>query len=282
MQTSLLGILIAISSIQFGAAVAKKLFDSLSATGVASLRLFFAAFILLLIFRPWRKPLERMQIQVIVLYGACLGVMNLLFYLALARIPLGVAVALEFVGPLGVAIFLSRQKLDFLWGAFAAIGIILLLPIHSFSLSIDLGGVFLALGAGACWGFYILCGARAGQIVRPSVAASLGMFVASLFVIPFGIITEGEKLFNLSFLPTAIAIAILSSALPYTLEMFALKKIPAKTFGILMSLEPALAALFGHLYLKEYLGTIEFTAIFFVICASLGSTLTSRKALKEA
>lgn len=282
MKSSILGILIAISSIQFGAAVAKKLFDSLSATGVASLRLFFAALILLLIFRPWRQRLNREQIQIIALYGACLGTMNLLFYLALARIPLGIAVALEFVGPLGVALLLSRKKWDFLWGLLAAIGIILLLPIYSFSHSLDLKGVILALAAGVCWGFYILCGARAGQSVSASTAASVGMFVASLFVVPFGIVAEGSKLFDLSLLPIALAIAILSSALPYTLEMFALKKIPAKTFGILMSLEPALAALFGHLYLKEYLGGVEFIAVGCIICASLGSTLTSVQAFKEA
>lgn len=276
----LIGILIAMCSIQFGAAIAKELFQDLGAMGVSALRLFFAAFILQIIFRPFRKVegkyLNREQLLAISCYGGCLGVMNLLFYLALDRIPLGVAVALEFVGPLGVSILLSRKGIDFVWGALAGVGIFLLLPIHSFSQSLDPVGVALALAAGVCWGFYIIFGARAGRLVSGPKASSIGMLVAALVVVPFGLFEKGTTLFEPRFMLVGIFIAVLSSALPYTLEMFALKQIPAKTFGILMSLEPALASLFGVLYLKEELSNWQLFAIVCVVVASLGSSYTAR------
>ncbi len=267
-------VIISIASIQFGAALAKGLFGVLSAEGIAALRLFFAALILLAVFRPWKQKLSSEVLKACALYGLCLGSMNLLFYLALARIPLGVAVALEFVGPLGVALILSRKPIDFLWGFLACTGFALLLPIHAFSENLDWPGVLLALAAGVCWGFYILAGAKVGAVVSPKIASAIGMSIAALVVIPFGIFTEGAGLFNPSILPAALAVALLSSAIPYTLEMFALKKIPAKSFGILMSLEPAFATLFGFLYLGETLGVIQLLAIVAIALASLGSTLS--------
>lgn len=276
----LLGILISMSSIQFGAAIAKELFVDLGAMGVSALRLFFAALILQIIFRPFRKIegkyLNRQQLLTISYYGGCLGVMNLLFYLALDRIPLGIAVALEFIGPLGVSILLSRKGIDFVWGGLAAIGIFLLLPIHSFSQSLDPVGVALALAAGVCWGLYIIFGVRAGRLVSGPKASSIGMLVAAVVVVPFGLYERGSTLFEPRFLLVGIFIAVLSSALPYTLEMFALRQIPAKTFGILMSLEPALATLCGVLYLKEQLSGGQLFAIVCVVVASLGSSYTGR------
>lgn len=267
-------VILSIASIQFGAAVAKGLFGVLSAEGIAALRLLFAAAILLLVFRPWRQRLEREALKACALYGICLGSMNLLFYLALARIPLGVAVALEFVGPLGVALIFSRKPIDFLWGLLACAGFALLLPIHAFSENLDWPGVLLALAAGVCWGFYILMGAKVVSIVGPKIASAIGMSVAALVVIPFGAFSEGTRLLNLDILPAALGVALLSSAIPYTLEMFALKKIPAKSFGILMSLEPAFATLFGFIYLGEALGAVHLLAIVAVAVASLGSTLS--------
>ncbi len=267
-------VILSIASIQFGAAVAKGLFPILSAQGIASLRLLFAALILLIAFRPWRDRLSLEGYKSCALYGLCLGTMNLLFYLALARIPLGVAVALEFVGPLGVALLYSRRAIDFLWGILACLGFALLLPIHAFSENLDWTGVILALSAGVCWGLYILAGAKVGRVASPKTASAIGMLVAAFIVIPFGAYEEGIGLFNLDVLPLAFAVALLSSAIPYTLEMIALGKIPAKSFGILMSLEPAFATIFGFLYLGEALSFIQILAIIAVAVASLGSTLS--------
>lgn len=274
-RKSALGLVfLSIASIQFGAAVAKSLFHVLSAEGIASLRLFFAALILLIVFRPWKLKLDIASYKACALYGLCLGSMNLLFYLALARIPLGVAVALEFIGPLGIALLYSRKAIDFVWGLLACVGFALLLPIHAFSENLDWPGVLLALAAGVCWGLYILAGAKVGKIVSPKIASAIGMSVAALVVIPFGVVGEGTRLLSPEILPQALAVALLSSAIPYTLEMFALKKIPAKSFGILMSLEPAFATIFGFLYLGEALSFIQILAILAVAIASLGSTLS--------
>lgn len=270
-------ILIAMLSIQSGAAVAKQLFPLVGSMGVTLLRTSIAAGLLLGLWRPWAllrspKPLKRLA-----LYGSALGLMNLLFYLALERIPLGVAVALEFTGPLAVALFASRRLLDFVWAILAAVGIVLILPLTDVSAALDLPGAFYALAAGGFWALYIIFGKKAGEGTHGGQTAAVGMLFAALVTIPFGIVDAGDRLLQWQVLPLGLAVAIFSSALPYSLEMYSLKRIPIKTFGILMSLEPVVAALAGAAFLKEILTPIQTVAIGSIVAASLGSALTARK-----
>lgn len=204
--------------------------------------------------------------------------MNFSFYFALKRIPLGIAVALEFLGPLSVALFSSKKRIDYVWALLAAIGIVLLLPKNSEEIQLDPVGMLLALLAGAFWALYIIFGKRAGNDLKGGVASSMGMMFAALIVMPFGLYIDGDKIFNLSALPLVLMVALFGSALPYTLEMFALKKLPQQTFGVLMSLEPALAALMGLLFLQEKLTLLQTLAIGCVVVSSLGSTYSSSEA----
>ncbi|MGZ5278337.1 MAG: EamA family transporter [Pseudobdellovibrionaceae bacterium] len=268
-------------SIQGGASLAKSLFPIIGASSTTTLRIGFAAILLCLIWKPWRHPFSHADRKIIFVYGIALGVMNLLFYMALEKIPLGVAVALEFTGPLSVAIWASRKKVDFLWALLAGAGIYFVLPMSSTGdAPLDLWGVALALGAGVCWALYIIFGQRLSHSIPSGVAASTGMVVAALVVLPFGVISSGADLLQLHIMPVALAVAVLSSALPYSVEMIALKSIPAQTFGILMSLEPAIAALSGWLFLVEKLSLSQMGAIACIIIASLGSTLTNREPVK--
>jgi len=271
-------LLAAMGSIQVGASIAKGLFPVVGAQGTTALRLIFSSLILLAFWRPWRHRLTRQEVRAILVYGAALGVMNLTFYLALARIPLGIAVAIEFTGPLAVAILSSRRPIDFLWALLAIAGVLLILPLSGTSGALDWVGVFWALVAGTGWALYILFGQKAGASVHGGTAASLGMAVAALVVVPVGITHAGGALLNTSLLLPAIGIAILSSALPYSLEMFVLKKMPARTFGVLMSLEPAIGALAGLVFLGERLSVTQWVAVGLIIAASVGSTASARKA----
>jgi inner membrane transporter RhtA len=274
---SIIAVLGAMLSIQAGASLAKTLFPILGAGGTTCLRIGFAAILLCLVSKPWRQSYSRDQIQKVLIYGASLGVMNILFYLALERIPLGIAVALEFVGPLAVALFASRQKLDFLWAILAAIGIYFVLPISAASEQVlDPIGILMALAAGACWGFYIIFGKRLSHSLPADLASCLGMLVAAIVALPVGVLTAGSSLLRFEHWPLAFAVAVLSSALPYSIEMRVLKLLPTKTFGILMSLEPAFAALSGFVFLKENLNFVQIGAILCVMVASLGSALSAR------
>ncbi|AGH95993.1 EamA family transporter [Pseudobdellovibrio exovorus] len=265
------------ASIQSGASLAKSLFYILTPQGVTALRLLFSSLLLLLVWRPWRYTLDRSIWKSIFLYGASLGGMNLLFYMALQRIPLGVAVALEFTGPLLVALLASRHLRDLLWVGLAILGILLLLPLGLIDgANLDPVGITYALLAGACWALYIIFGQRTGSSVPSGVITAWGMLVAAIAVVPFGVFVAHKELFNLDVWPIAFGVAVLSSALPYSLEMVALKRLPAKTFSILMSLEPALAALSGLLFLNEKLNFTQLLAIALLIIASVGTTLTSR------
>ncbi len=270
-------LLAAMLFIQTGASLAKQLFPFVGAAGTAALRLFFASLILFAIVRPWKRRINKSSFRYIVYYGACMGFMNLTIYYALERIPLGIAVALEFTGPLAVALLASRKAHDFLWVLLAVAGIILILPAYDSNMALDPVGIFYALLAGLCWALYIVFGQKAGAHESSGIITALGMGVAACIVIPIGIADAGTKLFNYSILPMAIGIAILSSALPYYLEMKALKALPAKTFGILMSLEPAIAAMAGLIILGEYLTTNQWLAIACVITASCGSAASIRK-----
>lgn len=262
-------------SLQSGAALAKQIFPSVGAEGTSALRLAFAALILCGFWRPWRHSLSKKSLFLIAAYGLSLGAMNLCFYLAIERIPLGIAVALEFCGPLGVAVIASRSLRDFFWAILAAVGIVLILPITNLSQPLDpLGLIFIFLAA-LFWALYIVFGHKVSSVTSGGVATSIGMAAGALLVIPFGVAKAGSALFDLSLLPVALGVAIFSSALPYSLEMSALRKLSKKQFGVLMSLEPMIAALSGFVFLSESLSTSQLIAIGFIVTASLGTALTS-------
>ena len=267
-------------SIQSGAALAKQLFPLVGAVGATVLRLLFAAAILLLVWRPFgKKRLDKVlnaDRRAVLLYGASLGAMNVLFYLALERIPLGLAVAFEFSGPLALALVKSRRALDFLWIVCAVSGLLLLLPVAT-PTYLDPIGVAFALGAGVCWALYILTGQSVGAAMHGGLAVALGMSVAALVVLPVGVVTVGRTLLSWEAARLALGVAILSSALPYSLEMYALKRIPAQTFSVLMSIEPAIGALSGLAFLRETLSPTQWTGIALIMVASFGSATTGRK-----
>ncbi|HAB02863.1 MAG TPA: threonine/homoserine exporter RhtA [Pseudomonas sp.] len=271
-------LLIAMASIQSGASLAKTLFPMIGAQGTTTLRLIFASVIMLLVLRPWRVRMTAGTLRNVVIYGMALGGMNFLFYMSLQTTPLGIAVALEFTGPLAVALFGSRRALDFLWIALAVAGLLLLLPVGHGGQPVDLVGAAYALGAGVCWALYILFGQRAGA-EHGIQSAALGVVVAALFVAPIGIVHAGSALLTPAVIPLALAVAVLSTALPYSLEMVALTRMPARTFGTLMSIEPAIGALSGLVFLGEVLSTTQWLAIAAIIAASVGATLSmGRKA----
>ncbi|AMB86087.1 transporter [Pseudomonas agarici] len=274
-------LLIAMASIQSGASLAKSMFPLVGAQGTTTLRLIFASVIMLLILRPWRATFTARPLRTVIIYGIALGGMNLLFYMALRSVPLGIAVALEFTGPLVVAILASHRAIDYLWIGLAIGGLLLLIPTGNTSASIDLVGTLYALGAGACWALYILFGQKAGADNGIQTAA-WGVMIAAFVVAPFGIVHAGAALLTPSLIPVALGVAVLSTALPYSLEMVAMTRIPARTFGTLMSIEPAFGALSGLLFLSEYLSLAQWLAIACIICACFGATLTMRNEPKPA
>jgi inner membrane transporter RhtA len=259
----------AVASVQFGAAFAKTIFDEIGPGGAVFLRMLFAAAVLMLIWRPRLSGHGRRDIVLILLFGAALAGMNGTFYAALDRIPLGIAVTFEFVGPLGVALFGSRRRLDLVWVALAAAGILLLSDFGGTDL--DGLGVALALIAGAFWAAYILLSARVGQAFPGGGGLALAMLVAVVPLAPIGVAQGGADLLVVWVLAVGFAVAMLSSAIPYTLELEALRRLPAGVFGVLMSLEPALAATAGFIALGEDLATREVVAILLVVAASAGA-----------
>ena len=274
-------LVVAMASIQVGAALAKGLFPAVGPIGAVTLRVVLAAILLCALARPWRVRRDATAMRAVLLYGVALGGMNALFYAALRTVPLGLATAIEFTGPLAVAVFASRRPIDFVWIALALAGLLALLPLGAAAEGVDPVGAALALGAGVCWAFYIIIGRRAGAEHGLQTTA-LGMAIAALIVLPFGVATAGAALFTPSLLPLALGVAVLSSALPYSLEMFALPRLPARTFGTLMSAEPAMGALAGLVLLDEYLTTRQWLAIATIMLASAGTTLTAARASRPA
>ena len=268
-------ILIAMLSIQSGASLAKSLFRLVGAPGVTALRIVLGTAILVVIFKPWRLRFKKEQRLPLLFYGLSLGAMNYLFYLSIQTIPLGIAVALEFTGPLAVALFSSRRPVDFIWVVLAVLGLWFLLPLGQSVSEIDLTGAALALGAGACWAVYILTGQRAGEEHGPATVA-LGSLIAAIVFVPIGMAQATESIWQWSVMPIGLAVAILSTALPYSLEMIALTRLPTRIFGTLMSMEPALAAISGMVFLGETLTLTQTLALCSIIAASMGSTLTMR------
>ena len=258
-----------IVSVQVGAAFATTLFDELGPGGTVFLRIAFAAVLLLVIWRPPLRLGESVARRDVVLLGLVLAGMNLSFYVALDRIPLGIAVTLEFIGPLGVAIAGSRRRLDLLWVGLAAAGILLLSPVPGSDL--DGLGVVMALVAGCFWGAYILLTARVGRALPGGGGLAIAMTIAAVAVIPVGLADGGDALLDAELLAIGLAVAVLSSALPYSLELEALRRLPENTFGVLMSLEPAVAATVGFVGLDQDLAAREVVAIGLVLAASLGA-----------
>ncbi|PKV75903.1 EamA family transporter [Pontibacter ramchanderi] len=268
-------VLLAMISVQGGASIAKYLFPVLGASGTASLRIGFSTLILLAFFRTNLLKVTKKQWLYCMAYGTCLGAMNLVFYFAIKRIPLGLGVTLEFTGPLVLALMGSRKKLDLLWVLLAGTGIALIAPWQNNN--VDLLGAGLAVCAGALWAGYIVLGGKVSKVMKGSDAVGVGMLFASLFVIPFGVFSGDLAAITAPLLLLGVAVALLTSAIPYTLEIGALRQLPPKTFGILMSLHPAFAALSGLLFLREYLSLTQWASIACVVAASVGATYFSRK-----
>jgi inner membrane transporter RhtA len=271
-------LILAMVCFQLGAVVAKGLFPAVGAAGAVALRMALASLMLLAVWRPWRLRLRPHEARVIVAYGLAMGCMNFFFYLSLSSIPLGIAVALEFAGPLALAMAASRRAVDFLWILMAALGLLALLPLGLESKPLDPSGVAYALAAGVCWALYIFFGRKAGA-AHGGQTTALGMVVGAVVIVPIGAAQAGAQLFSPAILPAALGVALLSSALPYSLEMLAMPRLPTRTVGVLMSLDPALGALSGLCFLGESLTWVQWAAIASIMAASAGSAATSRGAV---
>jgi len=263
----------AVASVQLGASLAKSLFEDVGPGGTVLLRVLLAAIVLGAAWRPSLRGHSRAERLLVLGFGLSLAGMNFAFYSALERIPLGVAVTLEFAGPLGVAVAGSRRALDLLWVALAGAGILLLADLGGGAT--DAAGVALALLAGVFWAVYILLSARTGRAFTGGGGLALAMVVASGLLLPFGIVEGGAELLDPAVLGVGAAVAMLASAIPYSLELEALRRLPAHVFGVLMSLEPAMAALAGFVVLGEVLGGRELAAIGLVVVASAGAARTA-------
>lgn len=264
--------LLAMVSVQTGASIAKTLFPLIGPVATVALRIGFGTLVLVIALRPWRTRITSTNWQPLALYGVSIGVMNVCFYLALSRIPLGLAVALEFTGPLAVAVLASHRPLDFLWIGLAVAGLGLILPLAHTGHAVNLVGVLFALGAGACWALYIVFGRRTGAD-HGTQSVALGSLISAVLVVPAGVLSA-PALFSHSVLLFGLAVGILSTALPYALDMVALTRLPPRTFGVLMSLDPAVGALCGWVLLGEQLTALQWTAIALIILASAGSAST--------
>lgn len=271
----ILGLLGAVLSVQVGAAFAKGLFPVLGPQGTTMLRLLIGALMLAAALRPWKVMPSLKTLPWLAAYGVTVSVMNLLFYTALERIPLGICVALEFTGPLFVATLGSRRLLDLVWVAFAVAGIVLLSPFADVSRGLDPIGVLIALAAGGCWALYIIFAQKAGAELGVRTSA-YGMAIAALLALPFGFSAAWPYLTDPHVMAGAAVVGLFSSALPFWLEMMALTRMPARVYGTLTSLEPALGALTGFLFLHESLSALQCAGIAAVIAAAFGTAVTAR------
>lgn len=270
--------MLSIFSVQLGAAIAKSLFADLGPGGTVFLRISFAALVLALIWRPSIRGYARREYLVALIFGLTLAAMNCSLYLAINRIPLGVAVTLEFLGPLGVAVAGSRRALDLLWALLAATGVLLLAPLNVLgNTGLDPLGVAFALLAGCFWASYILLSARTGSVFPGGTGLVIALCVGTVVLAPIGIADGGYALLDPKLLLAGFGVAMLSSAIPYSLELEALRKLPARVFGVLMSLEPAVAALAGFAVLGERLGLKAIVAILLVTVAAAGASRFGRQ-----
>lgn len=270
-----LAVLTSIISLTVGTSFGKHLFAIVGPEGTSALRVGIAAILMLAFWRPWRQPLDKDAIKRIGIYGLVMGCMNLSFYMSLDTLPIGIAIAIEFTGPLVVAILSSRKPLDFLWIILAVTGLALLLPITPGAVSLNPVGVAFAFTAAALWALYIVFGKRVGHLPAGQTT-SYGMMIGAILLFPFGVTHVATKILDPKIMISALGLAIASSAIPYTLEMYALKKLPRNTFSILLSLEPAVGAISGMLILSETLTVQQWIAIASVMFASIGSAVSSK------
>ncbi len=261
-------------SLCVGTSWAKSLFPVAGAAGVTGLRIGLSMLLLVAVRRPWRWRVTAVQMRAVAAYGVVLACMNLSFYACLRTLPLGVAIAIEFLGPLGVAVIYSGRRLDLAWVALAAGGIALLVAPRGGRAPLDPAGIGFALGAALFWGLYIVTGKRAAALVPERWIVCLGLCFASLVAVPVGVASAGASLLDPRVLAIGAVVALLCSALPYSLEMMALKRLPAHVFGVVLSLEPAVGALAAFAILGETLGGRQGIGIAAVVCASIGSTLS--------
>jgi inner membrane transporter RhtA len=265
-------VLVGIASVQIGAAFATKLFAHLGPAGTVLVRVLFAAVVLCVVWRPKPAAYSLRDLRLACLFGLTLAFMNLAFYEALARIHLGIAVTLEFVGPLGVALAGSRSRLDVLWALLAAAGVALLGGVGAPNAT----GVALALIAGGCWAAYILLSARVGRAFSGGGGLAIAMAVGTVALLPFGIADAGDRLLHPAYLAVGFGVAMLSSVVPYSVELEALRRIKPHVFGVLMSIEPAMAALAGLIVIGQGLSGLDVVAIALVVSASAGATFRAR------
>lgn len=272
----MLALLGSLVSLAVGTSFAKSLFPALGPEGTTAYRIVFAMLMLMAVFRPWRRRWVGADVLPLGLYGVTLGVMNLLFYSALKTIPFGVAIAIEFIGPLAVAVWTSKKANDWLWVVLAITGMAMLMPWPGAdaATALDPKGVFFAFTAGICWALYIVFGQRVA-LRYGAMATPMGLLAAALVVAPVGIAHAGAALLDPQWLLAGLAVALLSSAIPYALEMFSLHHLPKNTFSILLSLEPAVGALAGWLVLAERLTALQGLAIALVMAASMGTAWTA-------
>lgn len=267
-------VLVGIASVQTGSAVARTLFEELGAPGTALLRLLLAAIALLVILRPSVRSWNKAQWRAAALLGGAMGSMNLVFYLSLKTVPLGIAVTVEFLGPLLLAIVQTRRVLDFAWALLAGLGVVLL-GLDTTN-NIPLTGLLLAFLAGLFWAGYILASAHVGQLLPGVDGLAIALAISAVLVLPFGASGASAVFSDPALLIGACAVAVLSSIVPYGLEMVALRRLPTRVFGVLMSLEPAAAAVAGRIVLDQQLGRREIVALAMVSTASAGITLGRR------
>lgn len=259
-------------TLQVGTAFAKHLFPVVGATGSVTYRVVFSALILLAVWRPWRARWTRADLRIVAAYGITLGAMNLCFYMAIRTIPMGVAISIEFLGPLGLALMQTRRLMHFVWIGLAVLGLGLLLPIGRDAAHLDPAGIAFAGAAGLLWALYIVFGQRAAHI-HSGRAVAMGMAFAAVLIAPIGIATTGPELFLPTMLLLGVVVALLSSAIPYTLEMVSLKHMPRRTFGVLLSVEPAIGALAGVIMLSEVLTLAQWIAIGCIVVAAGGAVM---------
>ena len=269
-------------SLCVGTSFAKGLFPALGPAGATAYRLFFAALLMATLMRPWRRQWSRADLPMLGLFGAALGLMNLLFYCALATIPLSLAIAIEFSGPLAVALWGARRPSDWCWIALALAGLGLLLPLPGLeqAAALDPVGVAYALAGGLCWAGYIVYGQRAARR-HGQMAAPMGLAIAALVVAPVGVMQAGPALLDASLLLQGLGVGLLASAIPYTLEVYALGRLPKPVFSMLLSMEPAVGALAGWIILSEQLSPIQLLAVACVIAAAMGSAWSAGQARKR-
>ena len=271
---AIIATLLSMMCVQGGASIAKQLFPAIGPIGTSTLRIGLSAILLFLINRPNLWKLTKQQWLYCAIYGIGIAAMNLIFYMAIQRIPLGLGVTIEFVGPLFLAFILSKKKMDILWALLATMGILLIVPWQNSNT--DIFGVFLALLAGSFWALYIIMGGKVSKVMQGKDAVTVGMLIASIGILPFAIWDGSLTNLTTDVFIKGLGVAIFSSALPFTLDMIALGRLPAKAFSILSSLQPAFAAFSGLIFLHEYLSWTQWLSVLCVVLASIGTTVFSR------